>query len=161
MTFQSRTPETRDDWQTPLIIMQELGRFDLDPCANINDPKRCADAGYTIDDDGLSKDWYGRVWVNPPYGSEAKLWMAKLARHGNGIALIPPRMGAAWFHDIVLCNVDAVFFLKGRLSFISAATGKAVGGNNADSALFAFGRENVEVLKKSGLTGKLWVLNSG
>ena len=22
---------------------------------------------YTKDDDGLSKEWWGRVWLNPPY----------------------------------------------------------------------------------------------
>lgn len=34
----------------------------------------------------LAADWYGRAWLNPPYGQEAWTWLAKLAAYGRGIA---------------------------------------------------------------------------
>ncbi len=156
MNFSSRTKSTRDDWQTPLSIVQSLGPFDLDPCANSRNPTRLATVGFTVEDDGLSKDWDGRVWLNPPYGSEAKLWLKRLAEHGNGIALIPPRLGAKWFHDIVLSSFSAILFLRGRVSFLDPQTNIPVKGNNADSILVAYGEQNVISLVKSNISGKMW-----
>jgi uncharacterized C2H2 Zn-finger protein len=97
------------------------------------------------------------VFLNPPDGGEAKRWVAKLAEHGNGIALVPPRMGAAWFQDLVLGQSDAVLFLRcPRIAFINARTKEPDRNNNADSVLIAFGKENVEALKKCGLKGFIW-----
>ena len=159
-SFSSRTAATRDDWQTPACIIAALGRFDLDPCANSDDPTRCATKGYTIDQDGLSRKWEGRVWLNPPYGgvAPAKVWLMRLARHGNGVALVPPRVGARWFHDVVLSTAHAILFLKGRVSFIDPASQRSVGGNNADSILIAYGLENVVAFEQCGLEGRLWRL---
>ena len=159
-TFSSRTNATRDDWQTPMHIISALGRFDLDPCANADHPTRCAARGYTVAENGLSREWEGRVWLNPPYGgvAPAKVWLARLAEHGNGVALIPPRVGAQWFHDVVLSNAHAIFFLKGRVSFIDPTMNEPVKGNNADSVLIAYGAENVAAFERSGLDGKLWHL---
>lgn len=156
--FFSRTVATRDDWQTPEHIVSALGRFDLGPCANIDNPTRCAVKGFTIVENGLAQNWQGRVWLNPPYGGEApaKIWLSKLAEHGNGIALIPPRVGARWFHDTVLSTAEAILFLKGRVSFIDPCTNRLMAGNNADSILIAYGRENVIALEHCGLEGRLW-----
>lgn len=46
-----------------------LGGFDLDPasCDKANETVK-AEKIWTIDDDGLSKPWYGRVFLNPPGG---------------------------------------------------------------------------------------------
>jgi phage N-6-adenine-methyltransferase len=157
-SFASRTAATRDDWQTPLEIVQALGQFDLDPCANCHSPTRLASQGYTITDNGLIRSWNGRVWLNPPYGADTKHWLLRLSTHGNGIALIPPRMGSKWFHECVLDTCNGVFFLKGRVAFLDTATGRAVKGNNADSVLVAYGDENVHSIAASGLLGKLWVM---
>ena len=159
-SFHSRTEITRDDWQTPLSLERSLGSFDLDPCANIDNPMRVAIAGFTLADNGLYQRWSGRVFMNPPYGGEggAKIWMKKLAEHGNGIALIPPRLGAKWFHDIVLSTANAILFLRGRIAFIDPSTALPVKGNNADSILVAYGRENITALEQCALTGKLWRL---
>jgi len=156
VSFNSRTEATQDDWQTPDYIVAALGKFDLDPCANLWEPNKFAINYFTEETDGLSQNWQGRVWLNPPYGSACKFWLAKLALHGNGIALIPPRMGSSWFQQIVLETADAIFFLKGRISFIDAFTKKPVKGNNADSIFVAFGEENVEILRNCFLEGKLW-----
>lgn len=156
VSFAARTEATRDDWQTPLSIVQALGTFDLDPCANCAAPTRLATHSFTIADNGLEQPWHGRVWLNPPYGADAKLWIARLASHGNGIALIPPRVGSKWFHDLVFDTFDSILFHKGRIAFIDPSTGLAVKGNNADSILVAYGDNNTEALARSGLPGKLW-----
>ena len=156
--FASRTEATRDDWMTPKGIVDSLGVFDLDPCASSLDPTRLATAGFTEAMDGLTQVWHGRVWLNPPYGDATREWIKKLARHPNGIALIPPRVGSKWFHKEVLETCDAVLFLKGRIAFIDPSTMKPVKGNNVDSILVAFGAGNVQALKNCGLQGKLWVI---
>ena len=98
----------------------------------------------------------GRVWLNPPYGAEARLWLARLAEHGDGIALIPPRLGAKWFHEVVLDTFDSMLFHKGRIAFLDPSTGLPVKGNNADSVFVAYGERNTAALAASGLPGKLW-----
>lgn len=155
-SFKTRTEATRDDWQTPLELVRALGAFDLDPCANCQAPTRLATCGFTAADNGLEQPWHGRVWLNPPYGAEARRWIARLVAHGNGIALIPPRVGAKWFHETVLDTFDSILFLKGRIAFLDPATGFPVKGNNADSIFVAYGDENTAALAASGLPGKLW-----
>ena len=156
MSFATRTEASRDDWQTPIALVSALGVFDLDPCANCSNPTRLARRGFTLVDDGLEREWIGRVWLNPPYGASARVWIARLAQHGNGIALIPPRLGAKWFHETVLATFDGILFHKGRIPFINPDTGKPVRGNNADSIFVAYGANNVDALSTSGLPGKLW-----
>lgn len=55
-------------WLTPLNITDALGEFDLDPCGYPGWPT--ANDLICLPDDGLAADWYGRVWLNPPYGRE-------------------------------------------------------------------------------------------
>lgn len=154
-SFATRSDSTRDDWQTPTYIVEALGDFDLDPCANINNPFRLAACGYPVG--GLHLPWAGRVWCNPPYGSECREWLRKLAAHGNGIALIPPRVGSRWFQDEVLSTCDAVLFLRGRIAFLNAEM-IPIRENNADSVLVAYGAINAERLAVCGLPGKFWSL---
>lgn len=154
-SFATRTDATRDDWQTPAHIVEALGQFDLDPCANINNPFRLAAVGYPVG--GLILPWSGRVWCNPPYGSDCRNWMRRLAEHGDGIALIPPRVGSHWFQEEVLSKCDAVLFLKGRISFLDQNM-RPVSGNNADSVLVAFGELNAAILSVCGLPGAFWRL---
>lgn len=154
-SFAGRTDETRDDWQTPQFIVDELGSFDLDPCANINNPNRLATIGYPVE--GLNLPWTGRVWCNPPYGSDCKNWIRQLGDHGIGTALIPPRVGSAWFQELVFDRAHAVLFLRGRVSFLNEQM-KPISGNNADSVLIAFGKFDADVLSIASLPGKFWRL---
>jgi phage N-6-adenine-methyltransferase len=152
--FNSRGAITRDDWETPKSILDALGLFDLDPAASRKYPTRCAKVGYC--ENGLSREWRGRVWLNPPYGTQALLWLKRLAEHGNGIALIIPRLGSKWFHEIVLAHCAGILFVKGRIAFIHPETRKPVAGNVADSILVAFGGANVNILIASSIDGIVW-----
>jgi hypothetical protein len=72
-----------DTWLTDRAILQSLGKFDLDPCA-APDPRPwdTADRHIALPEDGLSIDWTGRVWLNPPYHRDLiGAWMEKMANH--------------------------------------------------------------------------------
>ena len=57
------------------------------------------------------------MWCNPPYSVHAAAWLAKLARHGRGTALIFARTETEMFFSHVWGVADAVLFLEGRLHF--------------------------------------------
>ena len=59
------------DWYTPPHIFDGLGIFDLDPASPVGGVAWIpALQYYTLEDDGLTSDWFGRVWLNPPYGKQ-------------------------------------------------------------------------------------------
>jgi hypothetical protein len=143
-----------DEWLTPPHILEALGAFDLDPCAPIISPWITAKNKFTIEDDGLKQEWYGRVWCNPPYGLQAAEWLNKLAEHGDGIALIFARTETRMFFDHVWNKADAVLFIEGRLFFHYVTGEKAPANAGAPSVLVAYGEENVEILRNCGIRGK-------
>jgi len=143
-----------DEWLTPPFIIEQLGHFDLDPCAPINRPWNTASTHYTIDDNGLSKPWTGRVWCNPPYGLAATAWLKKLAEHGNGIALIFARTETAMFFNYVWDRADSILFIKGRLYFHYPSGERASANSGAPSVLVAYGDLNTNKLKGSKIEGQ-------
>lgn len=67
-----------DDWATPRDFFEKLDaefHFDLDVCASAENAK--CERFFTKADDGLSKEWRGRCWMNPPYGREIGQWVRK------------------------------------------------------------------------------------
>jgi hypothetical protein len=140
------------EWYTPKWIFDGLDlEFDLDPCSPKEGGFVPAKKKFWLPDyDGLSEDWFGNVWVNPPYGKETGLWLSKLAAHGEGIALVFARTSTKWFQKIV-SGTSGVLFVNRRVRFISGATGEAGGTPGADSMLISFGEENANALLTSGL----------
>lgn len=144
----------KEDWLTPPHVLRSLGDFDLDPCSPVDRPWDTAKAHYTIKDNGLTREWVGRVWLNPPYGNQTDRWMARIAEHGNGCALIFARTETASFFPWVWDRADALLFLKGRLSFWTKE-GKEGGTAGAPSVLVAYGDDNVTALRRCALPGAL------
>jgi phage N-6-adenine-methyltransferase len=111
-----------DEWATPQDFFDKLMatyRFTLDVCATAENAK-CADF-YTKEDNGLTKYWMGRCWMNPPYGRDIKYWVKKAyeSARDNGalvVCLLPARTDTAWWHDYVL-PYGEVTFIRGRLKF--------------------------------------------
>lgn len=148
----------KDEWLTPPDLLYKLGTFDLDPCSPIKRPWVTAKNHYTIEFDGLKNEWYGRVWLNPPYGQNTGKWLEKLAEHGNGIALIFARTETRMFFENVWKKATAVLFIKGRLHFHHVNGDRAKGNAGAPSVLIAYGPLNAIALMDSGIDGKfLWV----
>lgn len=119
--FTSETPE----WYTPDLIVDRvrmvLGVIDIDPCSNSKEnPRIPAREHYTKDDDGLSREWKGTVYMNPPYGREIGDWTGYLKEQyeqGNvteAIALVPSRTDTEWFKEL---RRYPRCFIWGRLKF--------------------------------------------
>jgi hypothetical protein len=144
-----------DEWLTPPEIVRALGPFDLDPCSPIHRPWDTALRHYSILDNGLAKTWAGRVWLNPPYGSQTGIWLRKLALHGNGIALVFARTETDFFYRWGWECADAMLFLRGRLHFYSVEGVRAKANAGGPSVLIAYGPANVAALGQSGLEGRM------
>jgi len=146
--------KNNDEWLTPKYIIDALGKFDLDPCAPINRPWDMATNHYTKLDDGLYKEWVGRVWLNPPYGKYTFDWLKKLSYHKNGIALIFSRTETIGFHKEIFDKADSIFFFKGRLKFCYV-DGKEGNRANAPSCLVSYSQENTLAIKDAFLKNKI------
>lgn len=119
-----------DEWYTPnditYRVLLTLGQIDLDPCSNSKtDPNIPATKHYTIEDDGLTQDWSGKVYMNPPYGRVIADWVARMVEDyqtgmiDESILLVPSRTDTAWFRllrDYPHC------FIWGRLKFSENGT---------------------------------------
>lgn len=142
-------------WLTPKWVLDALGPFDLDPCASTKRPWPTATHHFTEADDGLSQEWFGRCWVNPPYGRHTATWLERLALHGNGTALIFARTDTDTWRKHVWPKASSVLFLYGRLRFCKE-DGVGYKGSGAPSALVSYGQEDAEKLRQSGLKG-MWI----
>lgn len=148
MLAAERRHGTTDDAYTPPWIFDTLGlRFDLDVAAPTGGiPWVPADRYLTIDDDALSCEWSGRVWMNPPY-SKPKPWVTRFLDHGNGVALLPTTVGEwflrLWSSDCGIVALPPVRFVKESGPMRSALPSRcwlfAVGDENI-AALAAFGK---------------------
>jgi hypothetical protein len=144
-----------DEWLTPPEIIEALGPFDLDPCAPINRPWDTAKHHYTVEDDGLTMPWKGRVWCNPPYGRETGKWLAILASHGNGTALIFARTETRMFFDYVWERATALLFIRGRLHFYHVDGTRSTLNAGAPSVLAAYGVEDMLFLEEALINRKI------
>lgn len=113
-----------DDWWTPTDVLDRvvatLGAIDLDPCSNLGSPNVPAARHLTVEDDGLTHGWVGRIFMNPPYGDVLATWVTKLVseyQQGNieqAIALVPGRIDTKWCAELdpyLRCHI------RGRLKF--------------------------------------------
>jgi phage N-6-adenine-methyltransferase len=116
---------TGNQWQTPEHIVDRaidvLGAIDLDPCSNSkNAPESAAKIRYALEEDGLSRVWHGRVWMNPPYGRAIGKWVEKLcSEYETGdvtaaVALLPARTDTQWWQRIA---GYPICMIRGRLRF--------------------------------------------
>jgi hypothetical protein len=147
-----RQRETR--WLTPKHLVEPLGIFDLDPCGAPGHELASRTLLLENGDDGLRDEWVGRVWLNPPYGKEAEPFLAKMADHNNGTALIFARTETQTWQRIIWPNASAILFLSGRVTFLDAAGVPARANSGAPSCLVAFGEADALALRHSGIAGK-------
>lgn len=138
------------EWYTPAWVFEELGiDFDLDP-SSPHDMKSMVPAKekYTVFDDGLSKDWHGRVWLNPPYGKETPFWIRRMIEHGNGIALVFSRTDTKWCQDAMKA-CSSMLFVGGRIDFIAGLENQhKKSRSGAGTVMFSFGDECDRALKQ-------------
>lgn len=115
--FSSKT----DLWSTPQDLFEGLNnifKFNLDVCAT-KDNTKCVNY-FDKEVDGLSQEWYGTCWMNPPYGKEIYKWVEKaylstLKNDATVVCLLPARTDTRWWHTF--CMKGEIQFIKGRLKF--------------------------------------------
>lgn len=147
-------PKQRSNsWITPKYILEALGEFDFDPCACIPQPWPTAKRMLTRTDNGLTAPWNGRIWLNPPYGTQIREWMLRMAQHDNGIALVPPRTETKWFFESVWGKARALLFIQGRVKFHYPTGEISKGSTPMPSCLIAYGIKNAIVIKKCTIAG--------
>ena len=140
--------ESSNDHFTPKWIFDLLDvQFDIDVAAPPNGvPWIPANRFFTQADDGLSQEWSGLIWCNPPY-SDILPWVRRLNEHRNGIALLPQTKGA-WRREvwegadgITEGTVRELLFMhKGKEKAIMFTTFMAAWGDVGVRALANVGR---------------------
>ena len=129
-----------DQWATPKDFFdkcdKEYGPFTLDVCAD-KDNAKCQ-RFFSKEQNGLSQNWTGKCWMNPPYGREIGRWMKKAYESSvNGaivVCLVPARTDTRWWHEYAMKG--KVTFIRGRLKF-----GGSKNSAPFPSALVVFGNE--------------------
>lgn len=119
-----------NEWYTPEKYIEMaravLGEIELDPASSETANKTVkANCFYTEQDDGLSRQWRGKVWMNPPYGTDLiGKFTEKFADEytagsiTEGIVLVNNATETAWFSYLVEAAA-AVVFPHGRIKYYS------------------------------------------
>ena len=116
--------ENRTDvWATPQFLFDKLNAvfgFDLDVCALAENAK--CERYFTPEINGLSQEWKGTCWMNPPYSREISEWIEKAVQTANQghtvVALLPVRTDVAWWQEH--CMSREIHYIRGRLKFGNA-----------------------------------------
>ena len=117
-----------NEWSTPQDLFDELDNefgFTLDPCSTKENAK--CKKFYTIEDDGLTKDWEREiVFMNPPYGGHTGEWIKKAyftgRCGGTVVCLIVSSTDRSYWHEYIFPYASEVRFIRGRLHFNNAKT---------------------------------------
>lgn len=95
-----------------------MGSIDLDPASSeLANKVVQAKKIYTAEDDGLIQDWYGNIWLNPPYAKDLLPKFAdKFAESSfnQAIVLVHNATETKWFAKFI-CKASAVVFPTGRV----------------------------------------------
>jgi hypothetical protein len=121
-----------NEWFTPADWIerarQALGEIDLDPASHAIAQKTVrAKTFFTAADNGLEQEWFGRVWLNPPYNRALLApFVVKLVeewssgRVDQAILLTHNYTDTEWFHAAAR-TARAICFPRGRIHFLSPA----------------------------------------
>lgn len=137
-----------NEWYTPpqhlVLVRDVLGEIDLDPASSDSAQVAVqAKQYYTVDTDGLKREWHGRVWLNPPYAQPhiADFVSKMCAERRTGrvtaaIMLTHNYTDTSWFHEAAHV-ADAICFTRGRVKFYNARGEEAA--PTQGQAFFYFG----------------------
>jgi len=114
-----------NEWYTPKCYIesarQVMGSIDLDPASSeIANQRVKAKTFYTQEDNGLLFDWFGNVWMNPPYAQPLiTQFITKLVQSDilQAIVLVNNATETAWGQTLLKAS-SAVCFHQSRIRFI-------------------------------------------
>lgn len=137
-----------------------MGAIDLDPASSkaANEIVR-ATRYYTITDNGLLQPWFGRIWLNPPYGRHAPKFVKRFAtfyRSGDVemacLLLAVHHMTTRWFG--ALADFSPIACLPPERLHFSGSTVRPAHG----SVILGFGVDRSRFTAEFGPFGRVWVL---
>ena len=117
-----------NEWYTPLKYIdaarEVMGEIDIDPATSEFGQSRIkAKKYFTIKLDGLTQEWHGRVWLNPPYSQPlmAKfigktLYEYECLRLKEAIILTHNYTDTKWFHSLEAI-AELICFTLGRIPY--------------------------------------------
>ena len=156
------TESGNNEWYTPVCYIGSarivMGDIDLDPASNdFSQIQINAKNYYTVNNCGLSKEWKGKVWLNPPY-SRGLLdkFIDKLTKEDNidqYICLVNSSTDTKWCHSL-MGNADAMCLTKGRISFLDE-NGIKSKGNSRGQIFFYKGDKVQDFIKEFKKYGKV------
>lgn len=139
-----------NEWFTPQPWLERarkvLGEIDLDPASHaIAQQTVQAKRFFSAADDGLTRPWFGRVWLNPPYNRALLApFVDKLVeewtsgRVEQAILLTHNYTDTEWFHTAAGA-ARAICFPSGRVKFLSPAGDEC--SPTQGQAFFYFGED--------------------
>ena len=111
------------EWFSPEFIIEGarnvMGTIDLDPCSCAAANERVkATEYYCKENDALDHEWFGTVFLNPPYTGVGK-FINKLLESNidQAVILVNNATETQWFKKLME-KASAIVFLTGRLHFI-------------------------------------------
>lgn len=144
-------------WLTPPEIIGALGPFDLDPCA-CPEPRPWATAHthWTREDGPLRRAWFGRVWLNAPFGPKSLVmaFMRRMVIHGHGTALLFARTETELFFETVWGEATGLLFMRGRPHFHHQDGRRARANSGAPVVLVSYGEEDGYRLSHVAMVGQ-------
>jgi len=157
------------EWYTPEKYIEAarevMGSIDLDPASSKMANEIVKAKEYITQDDepdGLNQEWYGNIWLNPPYGKGSGLFTTKLieeylsGRVDAAILLLNAYgFDSAWFQP--LWNYP-ICFTDHRIVFYSP---QKESGGPANANIFVYLGKSPErfrdIFKEFGHIVKLWI----
>ncbi len=115
-----------NEWYTPECYIESakkvMGNIDLDPASSeIANQTVKANLFYSQEEDGLSKEWFGNVWMNPPYSQplifQFIIKLVESNKINQAIVLVNNGTETQW-GQLLLSNSNAVCFHQSRIRFI-------------------------------------------
>lgn len=145
------------EWYTPAEYIgaarKVLEQIDLDPASSdVAQKTVAAKKYYTVEQNGLTKKWKGRVFLNPPYSSDlVQQFVKKLCEHvvaedvTQAILLVNNATETRWFQR-ALSNASAICFPSGRIKFVDDEGNP--GAPLQGQAILYFGRATVAFVEE-------------
>lgn len=143
------------DWYSPAYIVDParrvMGGIDLDP-ASTHEANRVirAERIWTAADDGLSRPWSGRIWLNPPYNRDMveaftaraiQAWQAHDVK--QACILVNNATETRWFQDLAEV-ATAIAFPEGRVRYWHDRPGVEItGATQGQAVIYLGGRERM------------------
>lgn len=153
-----------NEWYTPPewieLARAAMGSIDCDPASSHAANKTVkACAYYTKETDGLSYDWGGNVWLNPPFSANliyrfANKVIEQIDNFNQAIVITDNCTETKWWQHLAN-HSNSTLFIKKRIRFLNPAGGPGPYPYRGQT-LFYFGRAAYNFGVIFGDKGVIW-----